>query len=644
MPNQRLPKKIITACTMDCPDACSLVISEDVKGRFKIQGNPKHPITAGFTCAKIKKHIRRLKSPNRIRHPLLKVKGQWQPISWAEALELCAAKIQECRHQPTSILHIPGDGAKGVSKLIPAFFFAQLGASRARGSLCDAAGYMAYVRDFGSRENHAVQDLLNAAQIVIWGKDLSRTSIHMAAIVKKARRRGTKILGITPGGDDNQTFRDDTLILRPGTDRFLAAAAIKRIIANGATDHHAAASAKNWRTFRALIDDMDADGLMTANDVSPDMIETVYRYYMASGPTATIVGTGLQRYRYGGENVRFINALALLSGNIGVSGGGSHYHLHSMRNLNTDWIKPKQAPKRRSLRLPIIGREILDAHHPPIRMLWVNGTNVINQVPNSHLTAKAFQEVQFKVVVDAFMTDTAESADLVLPSTLMLEQEDITASYWHSYIHYVEKGIEPPEAARSDDWIMRELGKRLAPPIIIAENDIFFQKALSAPPLSVSLQSLRQKKYIRCVQPEVAYEGCRFKHADGLYRLPNQLHNNPAAPANYPLRLLSLVRRDHIHSQILPEDQIRLPIVKVSPRCPHIKNLKFDKNVFLVSCIGKIKVSLELMDHLHPQAVIYRRGDWLKCGGGINQLISKGLTDIGSGAAYYEEYVRLENG
>ena len=85
----------ITACTLDCPDACSLLVHTGEDGRIHIRGNSDHPITAGFTCAKMRRFGRRLQSPNRITTPLLKQASGWKPIEWEEALALCAEKIQE---------------------------------------------------------------------------------------------------------------------------------------------------------------------------------------------------------------------------------------------------------------------------------------------------------------------------------------------------------------------------------------------------------------------------------------------------------------------------------------------------------------------------------------------------------------------
>src|SRR5512139_1207836 len=104
----------VTACTLDCPDGCSLVISTDAQGRVSIHGNPAHPFTAGFTCSKIRDFTRRLRSPSRITRPMLRTGKGWQPVSWDEALDLCAEKIQEYRAEPASILHLHGEAIKGA--------------------------------------------------------------------------------------------------------------------------------------------------------------------------------------------------------------------------------------------------------------------------------------------------------------------------------------------------------------------------------------------------------------------------------------------------------------------------------------------------------------------------------------------------
>jgi anaerobic selenocysteine-containing dehydrogenase len=628
---------------MDCPDACSLVVSRKKDGRVTVKGNPGHPFTSGFTCAKIKDHVRRVQSPHRISRPQLKFKGGWKTIGWDEALDRCAAKIQNLRSRPTAILHIHNEGAKGVLKEATTLLFARLGTSWMRGSLCDAAGYMACVHDFGSRENNDINDLIHASKIVNWGKDLSRSSVHTAALIKRARKNGSRVLTVSPGGDGNHTYSDAHIRIRPGTDRFLAAAVLRLLIENDLIPEEATGRSRNPEKFFSLILNHPIEALLEACDVASRDFQLIYEYYAEESPAATLISAGLQRYRYGGENVRFINALAMLSGNIGRSGGGSYFQLHSYRNLNLKWTREQEKLPRRSFQFPVVGREILAAINPPIEMIWVNGANVINQAPDSQQLIKAFAKVDFKVVVDAFMNDTAQQADLVLPSTLIMEQEDVIGSYLHEYVQYVCPVLTAPAEARNDYWILTEISKRLDPPLNLPSAEDCLRSALDSPYLSTTLEEIQNCGCVRSNRPEIAYAGLRFAHQDGRYRFPYILHPEPPSPEEYPLRLLTLVRRKAIHSQMLPEDQKQPPAVWVAPDSRCLENLSLEKPVALVSPLGRLTVTVQTLPNLHPDVVIYRRGDWISQGGGVNQLIAAQLTDIGSGAAYYDQYVRLEN-
>ena len=636
-------KPKITACTMDCPDACSIIVSSTDDGRTILKGNPEHPITTGFTCAKIKDHIKRIQSSDRIVEPMLRTEDGWQAISWKVALDLCAQKIQQLRHEPKAILHIHGSGAKGVLKEAGALLFNQLGTSRTWGSLCDAAGYMAYIRDFGSRKNNHINDLLNAAAIVNWGKDISRSSVHTAAIVRKARRNGTRVLTISPGGDDSEGFSDEHLRIRPGTDRFLAAAVIRRFAEQDLIPKAILKQTKDPDKFLSLVSANPLEQLLDACDISANDRDRLFKIYALGKPVATLVGTGLQRYAFGGQNVRFINALALLSGHIGISGGGSYYQLHSYRNLDLSWIEDDQRKPRRSLPLPAIAKEIMAARKPSVKMLWVDGINVVNQAPDSREIMRAFEQVEFKVVVDAFFNDTARQADLVLPARLMLEQEDIIGSFLHEYVQHVPAVLDSPGEARDDYWILSEIGRRLDPPIALPDPDTCFRSALDTPYLTTSLEQIRAQKSVLSNRPDVAYTNLRFDHRDGKYRFPSRLHPEPPAAAGYPLRLLTLVRRKAQHSQMLPGQQQIPPQVWVAPDSRALDGLDLNKDIYLVSALGRLKVMLRTRSGLHPEVVLYRRGDWMCLGGGANQLIEARLTDMGSGAAFYSQSVRLEN-
>jgi anaerobic selenocysteine-containing dehydrogenase len=633
--------EIVTACTMDCPDACSLIATQKPNGKVILKGNPQHPITSGFTCAKIRKHIDRLNSPHRKVTPLIRENDLWKTITWDSALDLCAHHMNRLRNTPEKLLHIHGESSKGVLKQAGKLFFNHYNACRTRGSVCDAAGFLAYMYDFGSRCNHDPQDLLNSRWIVSWGKDFRRSSVHLGAFVQKALKKGARLITISPGAGSTTGDRDRLIHIRPGTDRFLAAAVIRRFIEHQLISYEILECTRHWENFKKLILNLEEKTLLNHCDIDKQHLDMLFRIYSKKTPVATLVGTGLQRYDFGGETVRFINALALISDNIGIAGGGSYYHLHNLRNFNTDWIKSELKSSRKSFLVPKLGEEILNAD-PPLDMVWVNGSNLVNQLPDIHTTVRAFESIPFKVVVDAFMTDTASRADLFLPSTLMMEQKDLIGSYLHDFVHYVPAIFKPPGQARSDFDIFVELGKRLHRPIELPNPETIFSEALQSNYLNVSLEDLKVKKFMRADRPIIPYENLQFDHSDAKYRFPTRLHPEPPAPKKYPYRLLSLIRRKAIHSQILPEDQTMPPMVWIARESPVWKQLNPEKPSYLVTKKGRIKVQVKVMEGLHPEVIVYRRGDWMKLGGGVNQLIEAYPTDLGGGTAYYRQYATIE--
>jgi anaerobic selenocysteine-containing dehydrogenase len=629
----------ITACSQDCPDSCSLLV-DAAGGRVRVDGNPDHPFTAGFCCAKLKAWPRRLSSPNRITRPLRRDGSGWRAVGWEEALDLCAARLQALRAEPLRILHLDSSGNMGLAMQVPQHFFALLGASRAAGGLCASAGIAACEADFGRAEHNDPRDLLNAAVIVNWGKDIARTSVHLAALVSRVRRKGTRVLTLSPGGDGHEGWSDEFIHVRPGADRYLAAAVCRLLIDRGRVAPAVGEASSNWPQFRRLLQGRSAADWAHPTGVGLPAVERLADIYGSGASVATLIGWGLQRHVYGGENVRCINALAVLSGNLGRRGAGSYYIGPSTRHLDLSWKALPQPEQVARFFKPTLGRDILQAD-PPVGLIWANGTNPVNQSPDVERVAAAFRAVPFKVVVDAFPNDTVELADLVLPCTLNLEQENLEPSFFHDFINYARPAVLPPAEARTDHWILSEVGRRLDPPIHLPTMGELI--AASLPPgIPGGLAQLHGRGFVEVPRRPVAFEGLRFAHPDGRCRFPEVVHPEPLPPPGYPLRLLSLIRAEFTHSQILPEDHPE-PRVYLAPESPGWSAFDRERPVFLASPLGRLRVYPEPLPGLHPEVVVYRRGDWRKLGGGINRIVADLKTDLGSGAAYYSQHVRLEN-
>jgi len=627
----------ITACAMDCGDCCSLVVDVEKKS---IKGNPKHPYTNGFCCKKGSRYFERLEADDRITTPLIKEGEQFREASWEEAMSLVADKLNAARQVPESILHIRGHGYRGLLGKASNVFFKKIGSSTTYGAVCDDTGITACKRDFGVLHHNDPEDILNASRVINWGRDLTRCSIHQLAQIHKARKRGTEVLTISPGGDGTPEFSDVNIIIRPGTDRFLAAAVLKLYLEAGDLNPWVLNRCANWPVLRGLIDGCTLSELTSMCEVSTSDVEMLYDWYADTGNVATLLSWGLQRHIYGGENVRFINALAMISGNIGVSGGGAYYNISSGRNLGSwDHLVIDKAPERRELLVQDLGAELRKAD-PKVEFIWVDGHNIVNQVPDCLSIAAAFRK-PFVVCVDSFMHDTALTADVILPPALMFEREDVFGSFVHNFVNYCAPVIEPRGQCRPDFDILVDLGSRLDDPIALPDKESCIKEGLKKG--GFSLEELRTNGFVKANHPYVAFENMQFGHPDGLYQFPEELHPEPERDPDHPFQLLTLVSGKYLHSQIPEDDQRGKPTVWVSKQNPAWGLLNPAEDVYLVTPQGAMLVQLETIKDLHPRAVIMRRGGWMKMGHNANVIIKPMMTDMGDGTAYYSQVCRLEN-
>ncbi len=629
----------ISACILDCPDSCSFLVDSQ---KQIILGNPGHPFTRGFICPKGKSFFQRLNSRERVTQPLLRHGSGFEPVTWNRALDIIAGHLCRLRSEPERILHIRGYGYRGVLAQAGLNFFNVLGASGTYGSLCDEAGIEACLRDFGSLNHNNPMDLLNASRIINWGKDFSRSSIHSSGLISLARKSGAKVMTISPGGDSNTGLSDEFILIRPGMDRFLAAAVIKMFLESGVVRQEIIERTANWPVFQNLIQSVALSDLLSACNVYESDVRRLFHWYRESGPAATIIGWGLQRYVRGGQNVRMINALALTSGNIGIMGGGSYFNISSGRNLG-QWtartaLTAETQTKRRKLAHHDLGREIEEAS-PAIEFIWVDGHNVINQTPDSRRVARAFEK-PFVVCVDCFLNDTALRSDIILPPALMLEKDEILGSCLHDYVNYSGKAVEPRGLCRSDFEILQDLGHRLDPEVSFPGQEECLEAGLK--PLGISLEHIRENGFAHADRPDIAYKELIFDHPDNLYRFPTELAREPEADPAFPLRLLSLIQGRYMHSQIPESEQKGLPRIFISQLNPMASQLDPMKNAYLATPLGRMRVEARSIPDLHPEAVIFRRDGWMKHGHGPNILIEPRKTDMGNCAAFYSQPCRIE--
>ncbi|PLX42604.1 MAG: hypothetical protein C0608_02250, partial [Deltaproteobacteria bacterium] len=599
---------IVTRCPRDCPDGCTL-IAEEGEGGLTFKGNPAHETSLGFICGKTKRFSKYISSPHRIREPWIKRDGRFHQASWKEALDLAASKLAEAvAEDPASVLMLRSYANLGLSKAFYTYIFEKLGARFTTGSLCDGAGIEAIKADCGALEMNAATEIEGARQIMLWGKNPD-SSAHITARVKKAKALGTRVMAVGIDNHRVKALSDEVITIRPSSDRFFAFAVIKLLI-EGDSLESTLSKASNSIEFIEYLNSLSLDSLLAKCDVTMDEAERVAAFYRSCKETATICSWGLQRYSYGGENVRAIHALTLLAGTLGIPGGGFYYNISSARHLT----KPsgRTAPAPPPLPLPTLGNALTEKK---INFAWVACFNPANQCPDAKALKQGLSTIGTIVVADAFWTETARCADIVLPVALWPEEDDLATSAFWNEIAAVRPVTKRPKGVKSDFEILLAIAKRLNLEMEYESLDQWL--AACIPGGAKTLERIREEDVLELEWPKIAWKD-GFSHPDGKFRLITSLSDEPEPDPAHPLTLLTHVRGDFMHSQILPEEEtLPLPI-RVHPITAAAHSMKSGDPLRLVSVVGELEGELHLDPDLHPEVVAVPRGGWLSIGAGVN--------------------------
>lgn len=630
---------IRTTCARHCGDGCGLLVHRRADGSVRISGDPEHPATQGRVCAKtVRFHAERILSPERITAPLVRTRaGKLSPASWDEALGLVAERLQALRSTPERILHVWYYHSFGVLAQASKYLFGQLGAGVFTGSPCLGAGAAAMRAVLGTSREPAPGDVDNAARIVNWGRNLRVQCLHLAQAVRAARARGVPVLAIHPGDAESAGLADRVIRIRPGADRFLAAAVVKLLLGRGLALPGNAEAGGYWRA----LDSWSMAELLAAADVRLADAETVADWY-AAGPTATLLGRGGQRYLRGGENVAHVAALVLLAGQLGRPGGGLYYSQPDLGpaggGLDFSWTKSDRSPARK-LSFAHMARELGvrgTEGQGGIDFVWVEGLNLVTMGMDSRALQQALAS-RFTVVVEAFPTDTALAATVVLPPALMLETEDVLRFSNHEYLHHAPQALEPRGQARSNFDIAMGVAARLDPPVVFLSKEEVLRGAVP----DGQLEMLRRQGRILGPSAGRPFADGRSAHEDGRFQLPATLTAEPPVDPQWPLRLCSFIRKDQLLSQMPATAQQGPAEVRVAPETAATLGLADGDRAVLSTSLGQRRVVVRLHPGLHPEAVVHPRGDWLAHGRGINALIGQLEADMGGQAAYYGQWCRL---
>jgi anaerobic selenocysteine-containing dehydrogenase len=610
----------------------------------KVEGNPAHGYTRGFLCRKGYRYPERVYAKERILHPLKKVDGRWEQITWTEALDLVAGRIRHFQQQdgPASVMHYQRSASWGATKHLVKRFFNLLGGTTTQsGSLCAGAVMAAQKADFGLRLGNDPADVVNSNTIFIWGKDPYKTSIHMVPLLREAREKGARIVLIDPVRTKTANLADEHVAPRPGTDGYLAAGIAKLILEMGLADEKfIATSTAGYDGYRRLIDAITLSQVAETCDLPISVLERLARLYGERKPASIIIGYGINKWRESFEMIRLIDALGALTGNIGISGGGVNHGFQTRRHFDGHVLTPEPGGYSRAIPEPLLGPSLLAAD-PPVRMIWINGTNPVASCPDSNTVIKALKSLSFVVVVDHFLTDTADLAHLFLPAATFFEEEDLVVSWGHNWIGPVNKVIEPPGEARSDLRIVQDLATRLGLEEQMAGTPREWLTRVLAPMerAGLSVEQVMEGP-VRCpVAPMVAFADRKFPTPSGKFEFTDHMQGHQEADS--PYHLFTLLGKHWLNSLILEHQHPELPVALINPAVAAQRGISENARVILRSRAGELNVRVRLSASVREDTIVVEQGTWIKRGGGVNQLTGATISTAGEMAGYYSTTVDI---
>ena len=673
------------ACPHDCPDTCALLTTVTDGVAVKVQGNPAHPQTGGVLCTKVSRYTERTYHPERVLTPLRRTgpkgSGRFEPVGWAEALDDIAARLQAIAiRDPQAILPYSYAGTMGLvqGESIAARFFHRLGASRLDRTICASAGAAGLEYTLGGKLGMRVEFFAESRLILIWGSNSIGSNLHFWRYAQEAKRQGAKLVCIDPRRSETADKCHEHLAILPGTDAALAYALMHECIVHGWLDHgYIARHTLGWPQLRDRALEWPPERAAAVCGIAAEQIvklaQDIGRCFERQEPIAIRLNYGMQRTRGGGNAVRAVACLPAVlgawrhrAGGLLLSNSGA-FPVQRDVLQRPDLLQRSGVPAPRLINMSTIGDDLLrpasSEFGPRIEALVVYNSNPVAVAPESGKVAAGFaRDDLFTVVLEHFLTDTADHADYVLPATTQLEHWDIHASYGHTDVLLNRPAIAPLGQAWPNTQIFRELARRMGfdEPCFNDDDETLCRQAFGA---AVDFDTLLQQGFASLPLPEAPFAAggfptpsgkCEFfserLQAQGLDGLPQVLPNHEAVGSDprYPLAMISPPARHFLNSTFVNVQSLRdvegEPVLEMHPDDATPRGVADGDRVIVFNDRGRYECVARVGQRARP-GVVNGLGIWWRKlglnGTNVNELTHQRLTDLGRAPTFYDCLVEV---
>jgi anaerobic selenocysteine-containing dehydrogenase len=697
------------ACPHDCPDTCAMLVTVTDGRAVQVAGDPEHPYTAGGLCVKVNNYLDRVYDPARVLFPMRRTgpkgSGQFERISWDAAVAEIATRFRAAVDEfgPESVMPVSYLGTQGILNGLNVGdpFFAKLGATVAERTYCDSGSCTAYAMTIGDTAGVDPESLVHSKFILIWACNVMSTNLHLWPYIAEARKRGAKVVVVDPVRTRTAAAADQHIALRPGTDGALALAMAHVIIAEGLTDEdYVEQFTVGYPEFAERVEQYTPEWAETETGVPAETIRTLAREYAGAQPSVIRIGVAVERHAGGGQAVRALSCLPGLVGAWRKPGGGIlQLPLWAFPVNWGAFMHPEMlTPGTRVVNQYQLGAALdgdLPAG-PPIKALVVYNSNPVVVCPDQDRLIRGLQrEDLFTVVSEQFMTDTAEYADIVLPATTQLEQDDIMFSWGHLFVTYNHQSIEPLGEAVPNTELFRRLAAAMGfdDPVFRRTDAEMIDEAFdwSHPSMAgITVDSLKEKGWQRLAVPSpdeyAPHAQGGFPTASGkvefvasaaaggnfvapLFRqgsndhqpgqpvdpLPHYIppresfETDPALASKYPLNLLTPKSHAYINSSFGSQEFHRRvqkePTLVIHPDDAAARGITEGAEVQVFNDRGRFTVLAKLDPTLLPGVVVTAMGSWRKhsrTGATLASVNPTTFADLGNAPTFSDTLVEVE--
>lgn len=687
------------ACPHDCPDACGVLITVEDGRATRIQGDPAHPVTRGFLCAKVAKYLDRVYSPDRVLYPMRRIKpkgpgnssaADFSRISWDEALQEIISRFKRISDEfgPEAILPYSYGGTLGLlnnSGMAHRFFY-RLGASQLDRTICATTGGQALVTVIGRKMGTEPEQFRQSKLILAWGANIHGNNIHLWPFIEEARRNGARLVVIDPYKTRTARCADWHLPVNPGTDAALALAMMHVIINENLYDaDYVSRHTFGFPELKQRVQDYPPSRVAQWTGIAAADIEQLAREYATHRPAVIRVNYGVQRSQNGGMAVRAIAMLPCITGSWKEAGGGLQLSTSGSFGLNEHAIERPDLMQSSPLGRPArivnmseLAKALNELDKPPVKTVFVYNSNPAVVAPDHNRVVKGFMRPDlFTVVHEQFFTDTANYADLLLPATTFFEHKELQKSYGHYYLQISDQAIAPLGECRSNTDLFRELAHRMGftEECFQESVDDMIDAALwnedsrrPAPLQGITRERLEREGHVRLNLPPGPFlpfaqgnfptpsgkaELCNERlAAQGLDPVPDFVppaesrHTQNAS--RFPLELLARKADNFLNTSFANLgvlQKLEQPeVLEMNSADAVRRGIQQGDWIRVFNDRGEVRLRAHVNGAVQP-GVVATRLTWASLapdGKSINALTSERLTDLGGGATFYSCLVDVE--